>query len=122
MRFQGSSNYVSTDDLTPGLARELGYAAERGALIVGVRAGPARDAGLRAGSRSVEGNGREVQTGGDVVLAIDGRPVRSGDDLVRIIANSLSPGQRVTFSILRGKRRIDVPVRLAERPSEPSPR
>jgi 2-alkenal reductase len=113
---------ISTDDLTPALAHELGYPAERGALIVGVSPGPARKVGLRSGSRTVEVNGRDFQTGGDVVLAIDGQPVRSGDDLVRIVASSLSPGQLVTFSILRGTRRLNVPLRLAERPVDPPDR
>jgi S1-C subfamily serine protease len=55
-----------------------------------------------------------------VVVAIDGRPVRSGDDLIRIVASELIPGQRVTFSIVRGSKRLNVPVRLAERPVTPT--
>jgi S1-C subfamily serine protease len=46
--------------------------------------------------------------------------VRSGDDLVRIIASDLLPGQRVTFSVVRGKERLNLPVRLAERPTDPA--
>jgi S1-C subfamily serine protease len=110
---------VSTDDLTPGLARTLGYPVARGALIVGVSPGPAREAGLRAGSKTTEVSGRRFPTNSDVVVAIDGRPVTSGDDLVSIVAGSLSPGQLATFSILRGGRRLDVPVRLGERPIDP---
>jgi 2-alkenal reductase len=110
---------ISTDDLTPALARHLGYPATRGALIVGVSPGPGREAGLRAGSETVEFNGRDFRAGGDVVLAINGRPVRSGDDLIRIVASDLVPGQTATFSILRGSKRLNVPVRLAERPVTP---
>jgi 2-alkenal reductase len=113
---------ISTDDLTPALARRLGYRASRGALIVGVRPGPGQEAGLRAGSELVEFNGREFRTGGDVVLAIDGRRVRSGDDLVRMVASRFLPGQTVTFSILRGSKRLNVPVRLSERPLDPAER
>jgi S1-C subfamily serine protease len=53
-------------------------------------------------------------------LAIDGRRVRSGDDLARIVSSRLAPGQTVTFSILRGSKRLEVPVTLAERPIEPA--
>jgi 2-alkenal reductase len=113
---------ISTDDLTPALARHLGYRVRRGALIVDVSPGPGRDAGLRAGSRTIEFNGRDVRTGGDVVVAINGRAVRSGDDLIRIVAGRLRPGQMVTFSIFRGSKHLNVPVRLAERPSEPPAR
>ena len=109
---------ISTDDLTPALARRLGYRVRRGAIIVGISKGPAREAGLRAGSRTLMLNGREVTAGGDVVTAVDGRPVRSGDDLVRIISEQLRPGQLATFTVVRGSRRLRVPVRLAERPRD----
>ena len=110
---------VRTDDLTPRLARRLGYRARRGALIVEVTPGPARNAGLRGGTRTVEVGGREVDAGGDVIVAIDGRPVRDGSDLVREVTGRLAPGQRVRFTIERAGRRLDVDVRLAERPPEP---
>jgi 2-alkenal reductase len=110
---------ISTDDLTPSLARRLGYSVERGAIVVGVSPGPGRDAGLRAGSETVEFNGREVRTGGDVVVAINGRPVRSGDDLIRVVASDLVPGQTARFTIVRGGKRLEVPVKLAERPVTP---
>jgi 2-alkenal reductase len=113
---------ISTDDLTPALARRLGLRARRGALIVGVSAGPGRDAGLRAGSRTVRFGGRDFRTGGDVVVAIDGQPVRDGDDLVRIVAGRLTPGQVAMFSVLRGSKRLTIPVKLAERPVEPPQR
>ena len=83
------------------------------------RSGPADDAGIRPAWDVVELNGRQVQVGGDVVVAIGDRPVRSGDDLVRIVAGRLLPGQVVTFSVVRGSRRVEVPVRLGERPVVP---
>jgi 2-alkenal reductase len=110
---------ISTDDLTPELARRLGVSVRRGALVTKVPDGPAREAGLRAGNEVVEVNGRQVQVGGDVVTAIDDHPVRSGDDLVRIVAGDLLPGQVVTFSVVRGARRLSLAVRLAERPAVP---
>jgi 2-alkenal reductase len=111
---------ISADDLTPAVARRIGVKASRGALVTSVSDGsPGRKAGLRAGTQLTEVNGEEFQTGGDVVVAIDGRPVRSGDDLVRIVARDLVPGQVATFSIVRGTRRVSLPVRLAERPPDP---
>jgi 2-alkenal reductase len=110
---------VSTEDLTPALARRLGYAVSRGALIARVSPGPARDAGLRGSSREVDFNGRAVPTGGDVVLAIDGEPVHSGDDFVRIVTGKLTPGDTAVFTVLRDGRRLRVVVRPVERPVEP---
>ncbi|MDQ4082253.1 MAG: PDZ domain-containing protein, partial [Actinomycetota bacterium] len=106
--------------LTPSLARRLGLRVERGALIVSVSRGPGRQAGLRGGSGTMFFNGREVTTGGDVVVAVNGWAVRTGDDVIRIVAERLSPGERATFTVVRGSRRLDIPVRLAERPLDPS--
>jgi S1-C subfamily serine protease len=110
---------ISTDDMTPAVARRTGAGTQRGALVTRVDEGPGRDAGLRAGTRLLDVNGREVQAGGDVVVAIAGRPVRSADDLVRIVGGELLPGQVVTFSVVRGTRRLELPVRLTERPPDP---
>jgi S1-C subfamily serine protease len=109
---------IASTTMTPGLARRLGYRVGRGALIVSVPPGPAQEAGLRAGSRTVTYEGREVRTGGDLVVAIDGRSVESADDLVRIVAGELRPGETATFTVVRGARRLEVPVVLAERPAD----
>ena len=111
---------ISTGDLTPGLANRLDLQVSRGALIEDVvNAGPAHDAGLRGGSRRIEHNGTAVIVGGDVVVGIDGQQVRSGDDLVRVISSGVEPGETAVFRILRNGRFLDVPVKLAERPTVP---
>jgi len=38
---------------------------------------------------------------------------------VRIVTERLSPGELVHFTVIRGKTRLDVPVRLGERPANP---
>ena len=121
----GSVSYayvgISTDDLTPALARRFGYAAPYGAVVACVTDGsPAEAAGLRAGSTSDSSTGPSFIEGGDVIVAIDGQPVRSSTDVVRAISQRLSPGAVATFTILRGTGRIRVPVTLAARPSDPS--
>ena len=111
---------VKTDDMTPRLARRLGYRARRGALIVEVTPGPARRAGLRGATRTIELEGRQIETGGDLIVGVDGRRVRDGEDLVRIVTGRLSPGQLVRFTVERKGRRLNVNVRLAERPADPT--
>jgi S1-C subfamily serine protease len=60
-----------------------------------------------------------VQLGGDVITAIDGTPVASAEDVSRIVAEQLLPGQTVPFTILRGgTKKAVVRVRLTERPAE----
>ena len=108
---------ITTEDMTPSLARALGYKVGRGALIVGVNPGsPAAHAGLHGGTREVDVLGiRDLATGGDVIVDIDGRPIRGADDVVRIVSFSLKPNDVSVFTIVRNGQRKKVAVTLAER-------
>jgi S1-C subfamily serine protease len=107
---------ISTEDLTPSIARALGYKASGGALVVGVEpASPAERAGFRRGTREVAVLGRQVVAGGDVIVAIDGRPVHHADDVVRIVSFSLKPKGVAVFTIVRDDRRLKLAVTLGER-------
>ena len=107
---------VRTLDLTPTLAARLGLSAARGALVVKVEPGSgAAHAGLRQGSSERDINGQTVRSGGDVILAIGGRPVHAGEDVARIVAEDLRPGETARFTVLRNGRRLVVPVRLGAR-------
>jgi 2-alkenal reductase len=112
---------ITSDDVTPSVARRLGYEVRRGALIVRVlEDGPADDAGLRGGRGQIEIDGRLVARGGDVIVAIGGREVRSKDDVARLLISRYEPGDSVAFTIVRDNRRESVQVRLAERPPRPT--
>jgi S1-C subfamily serine protease len=111
---------VNAEDLTPTIAKRFGYPVQRGAVIANVvPESPGEDAGLRGGSERRLLNGFPVRLGGDVVVKIDDRDVRSADDLVRVVSERLAPGQVVRFTVLRDGRRMVVPVRLGERPRRP---
>jgi S1-C subfamily serine protease len=111
---------VNAEDLTPTIAKRFGYPVQRGAVIATVvPEGPGEDAGLRGGSERRLLNGFPVRLGGDIVVKIDDRDVRSADDLVRVVSERLAPGQVVRFTVLRDGRRMVVPVRLGERPRRP---
>jgi 2-alkenal reductase len=115
----GSVSYafvgVETTDLTPALARRFGYAVSRGAVVTNVVSGsPADAAGLRGGSSTASAFGVDFPRSGDVIVAIDGRPVAGSEDIARIVTN-LSPGQVARFTVERGHSRRDLSVRLSER-------
>jgi S1-C subfamily serine protease len=111
---------VTTQDLTPALARHFGYHVEHGAVIASVQPGsPAADAGLRGGNRDKSYLGVEFRDGGDVIVALAGHPVRSSEDVVRIVTDALGPGQQVQVTVVRDGKRLQVPLRLAERPASP---
>jgi 2-alkenal reductase len=107
---------IRTEDMTPTLARRLGLSTRFGALVDEVTAGgPAQRAGIRGGSGHLDFEGTSVTTGGDIVVAIDGLPVRGADDLVRIVTNNLKPAQTAVFTVVRAGRRRPIAVRLAAR-------
>ena len=114
---------IHAQTLTPSVARRLGYAVRRGAIVEAVSSGsPADAAGLEGATGEQVVDGVAVARGADVVVAIDGVRVRSADDLVRIVTNSLLPGRVATFSVVRGSKRLTIAVRLAERPRRQAPR
>jgi S1-C subfamily serine protease len=112
---------ITSDDVTPSVARRLGFRVRRGALVARVLSGgPAARAGLRGGNRQVEVDGRLLTRGGDVIVAIGGSPVRSKDDVARLLISRYEAGDTVPFAIVRDNRRMSVRVRLAERPPRPA--
>jgi 2-alkenal reductase len=109
---------ITTEDLTPSIAKKFGYAAQQGALIDVVKAGGAGDrAGLRAGTKETVYQGVQVKVGGDAIVAIDGVPVTHAEDVVRIVSERLLPGETATFTVVNGKARRKVSVRLDDRPT-----
>jgi S1-C subfamily serine protease len=109
---------ITTEDLTPSIAKKFGYAAQQGALIDVVKAGGAGDrAGLKAGTKDTVYQGVAVKVGGDAIVAIDGVPVTHAEDVVRIVSERLLPGETATFTVVNGKERRKVSVRLDNRPT-----
>ncbi len=88
----------------------LRKAGQQGAAILDVQpGGPAAAAGLQGVAQA--GDGRFVL--GDVVIAIDGRPVRSVEDLLAAL-DRRRPGETATLTCRRGRRERQVQVRLVE--------
>jgi S1-C subfamily serine protease len=115
----GSVSYafvgVETTDLTPALARHFGYAVSHGAVVTNVvSGGPAAAAGLRPGTHTASAFGVDFPRSGDVIVAIDGRPVTGSQDIARIVT-SLDPGQTVPVAVERGSSRLELRIRLSER-------
>jgi S1-C subfamily serine protease len=126
LRRDGAAEYayigVSSQALYPQLAEKLGLDTDFGGLIAEVVSGsPAEKAGLKGGDEKLRFQGGGYETGGDVIVAVEGRKVVRPDDLARYIS-SFEPGQKVTLEVLRddGKRE-SLDVTLGKRPAgEPS--
>ncbi len=105
----------SMDELTLPVIDALGLKSFTGAYVTGlVPGGPADKAGLKAGDTptSIEG----LFAGGDLIIAIDGRPVKTFDNLLRYLLNHKSPGDTVVLTVLRGEETLDITVTLDKRP------
>jgi S1-C subfamily serine protease len=109
---------VQAETVTPALAGHLGLPVARGALVDRVApGGPADRAGIRGGTRQEAFLGETIWRGGDVIVTIGTRAVRDADELVRIVTNTLRPGQIVEVGLLRDGRRRTVALTLAKRPA-----
>lgn len=87
-----------------------------GLLVEDVEDGsPASEAGLRSGTLNVTIEGIQWVLGGDILLAVNGRPTRDAGAF-RDTVKSLHPGQRVQIEFLRNGERTSKSVLLRERP------
>jgi S1-C subfamily serine protease len=100
--------------LWPELAQALNVPVQQGVLIERVDpGGPASQAGIRGGTRTVLAGLQELRIGGDVLVAVDGTEITSTSDL-NILLNRHRPGDTVTATIIRNGKRMDVQVKLGE--------
>jgi len=111
---------VAGIDVNLAIAHHIGLEKPQGFLITDVVAGsPANSAGLRGGNDSVVIGGQEIRAGGDVIVGIDGHPVRKLNDLVVYVERSKRPGDEVTLTIIRNGQQFDRNLTLGERPPPP---
>jgi len=54
--------------------------------------------------------------GGDLVVAIDGQPVKDFGDLNSYLVFHTQPGQTIQLSVMRGGQQITLPLTLGTRP------
>jgi S1-C subfamily serine protease len=93
---------VTTATVTP----ELNLRADRGAFVQDLAPdGPAADAGIEPS---------------DIIVRIDGRPVRSSDD-VGAAVEARKPGDSVDVEVIRGGRRETIEAELEQRPDTVGP-
>ncbi len=107
---------VSTQAIYPQLADKLGLDTDHGGMLSEViPGGPADKAGLEGGDKRLTFQAIPYETGGDVIVSVDGHPVVAPDDLGRYIS-AHQPGETVQLEVLRDGKRKQVDVTLGKRP------
>ena len=97
---------IEVQDLSPEIAESFNLKSTEGALIAGVlKGGPADAAGIKPG---------------DILLAVEGKPVTDSSTLLNLIA-SLQPGTEAHLTLGRGTKRVEVSVKVARRPRVAQP-
>ena len=117
---QGSYDYpylgVSSRDEISLIEQEaLGLSQATGAYVLEVvSGGPADEAGLIGGTSQTDIPG--LLSGGDLITAIDDRPVRVFGDLLAYLMENKSPGDTINLTILRENEQKEVIITLGKRP------
>jgi len=111
---------ITGTSLTLDLNEAMNLSADqRGALVQDVtQSGPAEKAGVQAGQGQATVNGRQIATGGDIIIAADGKPVTGMDDVIDYLFNNKQPGDKMTLTVLRNGQQKDIQVTLGERPTQ----
>jgi S1-C subfamily serine protease len=107
---------VQTLVMWPQLADRLNLDVRDGALIQEIEPGsPAEKSDLRAGDDEISFQAQSVRTGGDVIVAVDGRALTRREDLADEIS-AMNAGDEVELEVVRDGQHKTVQVRLGERP------
>ncbi len=94
---------IEVQDLSPELMESFDLKTGEGALIAGVlKSGPADRAGVKPG---------------DVLVAVDGKPVSDSSSLLNLIA-VLKPGETARLSVARKNNSLEFDVKVARRPPQ----
>jgi len=105
--------------LTPEMVKALGLPSSRGAYVNSITPdGPADRAGVRSGTEETGLflDGKPLKAGGDLIIAIDGHPVRKFDDLIVYLVRETRPGEEVELTLIRDGQEMQLTVKLGERP------
>jgi serine protease Do len=105
--------------LIPAIAGAMKLdSSQEGVLVIDVESkSPADKAGLKGSLEQATVEGQPVMLGGDVIVAFNGTPVTSMEDLLAQLTQA-EPGQTITLSVLRNGESLDLSVVLGERPAQ----
>jgi S1-C subfamily serine protease len=118
-RARRASLGVRVQEVDRALAELFRLPSDRGLLVESVEPdSAAAAAGIRGGTTQVVVAGESYTLGGDLIVAIDGRPAERPDDLRAALARH-RPGDRIAVELWRGDERTEIEVTLGQQPTSP---
>jgi S1-C subfamily serine protease len=103
------------DRLNLKIISDLGLEPDSvGAYVTCVTAGgPAEQAGIEGAGRCNDPN---LNSGGDLIVAINNQPVKQFGDLLAYLLIDTQVGDEIIVTVLRGNEQINIPVTIGARP------
>ncbi|MGE0105220.1 MAG: S1C family serine protease [Blastocatellales bacterium] len=107
---------ITPIQLSARLSQYLRLPVDEGILVADVVPGGSADrAGIRGSSEEVQIGRYLVPVGGDIIVGMDGRPVRSQDDIDHVL-NTKKIGDRIEVEVMRARRKVTLTLQLSELP------
>jgi membrane-associated protease RseP (regulator of RpoE activity) len=90
---------ISAVEVSPQISKEIGLAESSGLLVLEVAPGsPADKAGIKGGHNLKIIDGVEIPVGGDVIIRMDGNPIRDLNDFRNYLGNK-QVGDNLQFTL-----------------------
>ena len=82
---------------------------------------PAEKAGLKANETIISPDSGNYMLGGDIIISVEGFPIRSMEELLSYMSDNVRPGDQITLEVIsfNGERR-DVNISVGSRPQNQS--
>lgn len=108
---------VTGVDMTYEISQVMGINETYGWLIAQiVDGGPADEAGIQGGTQQVRIADTWTILGGDLIIALDGKRIINGDDLMSYLEENTIPNQVINATIIRDSQIFLISIELGTRP------
>ena len=108
---------IRTIEMSPTIAHANDMDLQTGILVTEAMADSPAGGHLKGGNgETVTYEGEEYPKGGDLIVALDGRSITNNEELASYLMRQKSPGDEVTFTVIRDGEKMDVTFELGERP------
>ncbi len=98
----------------------LGVSGQDMSYSVAMQTGASVTYGWRIASVTAGGPSDGILDGDDIIIALNGTPIRNNDDLASYLEEKTLPGQSLVLTVVRGSSTVDVSVILGTRPAPPT--